>query len=121
MKKRGRVRVKVNNLKKGILIGIAIGIIIGIIGSMIFVKYPGEIIGQEVKTYCDVNPTTLYGKPCNTHEDCYGRSELCSIITRHCMISQKLDNTSIKNIRLPSTKTECESVGGIWKVEIVKE
>ena len=116
-----RVRVKVSDFKKGILIGIVIGLIIGIVGSIIFIKSSGEIIGQEVKSYCSINPITLYGLPCKTHADCYGRSELCSITTKHCAVDALIDKTQTGNIKLPSTKTECESLGGTWKVEIVKE
>ena len=112
-------RVKGGSLKKEIAIGIVIGVVIGIIASALFLKYSSVVVEKEVRTFCEVDPITLYGKSCQHHEDCYGRSELCDVNTHKCVISAKLNKTLIGNARMPLSKSECESVNGVWKVEIV--
>ena len=102
-----------------IIIGVVLilGVIIGALATMTTIKQTPSLI----QTYCEIDMQTLYEKPCETTEDCYGRLELCSKQYKTCMTTVIIDKNDIRNIRIPDNQPECEANGGIWKVEYITE
>ena len=101
--------------KKEIIIGLIIGVLIGIAIAALALQTAPSLI----QTSCDIDINTLYEKPCEATEDCYGRLELCSPSLHKCITTVQIDKTDLRNIRIPNTQNECEANGGTWNVEMI--
>jgi len=113
------VRTSKGTKQTYLLVGALIVFLMGLALAGILYQSYLQTPEREVRTFCQIDIGSLYGKTCNIHEDCYGRVELCSPSAKICLATSIVDKTNARNVIIPDNQLECETNGGIWTTEIL--